>query len=505
MAPPREHAALLRTRRPLVALVLAAFVLGIGGGNVAAQEEPAGPIGEDLFGGYDLSGRGNGVQITYDTPGTFPLPSPVFQATVPEAIATLNGGPSAAALASVAYPGPVVANLGALIDVASGQQSGIPQYPIAARAFHPSGPPEDVQVQPDGTTMAARTSAISANAFASYSGTKAPPAMEFGSLVAGGDSSVVDKKAVARSRAVASDIRILDGLFTIDSVVTDLVASTDGTAGATAGGTTVSGFRFLGLDVVVDRDGMRLAEAPAEGPAPPVLGPLGQPLAPVTDALAGLANEIRTQKAGILDDLLAQAGMSVRLLDPIEVVDGSSANRTANGLVFSFTYVGQEQAQMNQLVGMIPPELRGSIGGQIPNPVNFLVETHIGGFAIAPASVTSVTSPAFLAEDFPLDVGLGDDLLGTDLGTSGFDTPVPALGGETAASDGAAAGDTPIEGDAIASGLGTALPAALVVLLVVASPFFAMGSSRLADNVLDVVETSCPLGLEKPPPPPPET
>jgi hypothetical protein len=212
-------------------------------------------------------------------------------------------------------------------------------------------------------------------------------------------------------------------------------------------------------------------------------------------------NQVRTQKAGILDDVLAQAGMSVRLLDPIEVVSGSSANRTANGLVFSFTYIGQEQAQMNQLVGLVPPELRGSIGGQVPNPVNFLVETHIGGFAIAPGSVTSVTSPSFLVEDFPLDVGLGDDLLGTDLGGTGFDTPVPALDAGPSTGDGATR--TPIDGEAIASGLGTALPAALVILLVLASPFFAMGSSKLADNVLDIAETSCPLGLEKPPPPPP--
>jgi hypothetical protein len=476
-------------------------MLGLGGGAVRAQEDPAagGPTGEDLFGGYELISRGNGVQITYDTPGSFPVASPIFQATVPEALATLNGGPTAAALSSVAYPGPVIADIGALIDVASGQQSGVPRYPIAARSNYPSGPEDDTQAQPDGTTMAAKTSATNANALASYSGAKAPPGMDFGSLQSTADSSIVEKKAVSRAHSEASDITLVDGLFTIDSVITDLVAGTDGTAGVTSGETTVSGMKFLGADVVVDRDGMRLADAPAAGPAPPVLGGIGGGLAPVTDALNGLLAQVREQQAGILDETLAQAGITVKLLDPVETIDGSSANRTANGLIITFSYDGSKQEAMNQLVNLVPPELRGNIGGQVPNPVNFLVANHVGGMAIAPASVSSTTSPSFLAEDIPFDALAGDTggLGGADLGTSGFDTPLPDIDSAT----GGGAGDgTTVDGQPISSALGDAVPAALAIILVLASPFLALGSSKLADNVLDVAETSCPLGLEKPPP-----
>jgi hypothetical protein len=38
----------------------------------------------------------------------------------------------------------------------------------------------------------------------------------------------------------------------------------------------------------------------------------------------------------------------------------------------------------------------------------------------------------------------------------------------------------------------------LVALALLASPFFGIGSSKLADNVLAPVSTSCPIGLDKP-------
>ena len=46
------------------------------------------------------------------------------------------------------------------------------------------------------------------------------------------------------------------------------------------------------------------------------------------------------------------------------------------------------------------------------------------------------------------------------------------------------------------------MPAILVALALLASPLFGLGSSRLADNVLAPVSTSCPIGLDKPPAPP---
>ena len=54
---------------------------------------------------------------------------------------------------------------------------------------------------------------------------------------------------------------------------------------------------------------------------------------------------------------------------------------------------------------------------------------------------------------------------------------------------------------AIASG---SVPALALALLLLASPFFGLATTRLADNVLAPVSTSCPSGLDKPPAPPRE-
>ncbi|MGK2948224.1 MAG: hypothetical protein ACSLFP_06600, partial [Acidimicrobiales bacterium] len=51
----------------------------------------------------------------------------------------------------------------------------------------------------------------------------------------------------------------------------------------------------------------------------------------------------------------------------------------------------------------------------------------------------------------------------------------------------------------ISEALSGALPALLVALVLLASPLFGLGSTRLADNVLAPVSTSCPTGADQPP------
>ena len=67
------------------------------------------------FGGFASSGRANGLQLTYNVENVFPIPAPIFQASVPEASATMESGPTATALGSVAYPGSLLANLPAVV------------------------------------------------------------------------------------------------------------------------------------------------------------------------------------------------------------------------------------------------------------------------------------------------------------------------------------------------------------------------------------------------------
>ena len=64
------------------------------------------------------------------------------------------------------------------------------------------------------------------------------------------------------------------------------------------------------------------------------------------------------------------------------------------GLSLTIAYKGKEQAQLQQLIESIPPELRPSLG-PLPNPIAFLTENHIGGLTLGSATVSALASPPF--------------------------------------------------------------------------------------------------------------
>ena len=61
-------------RRSLALLMGAAALLGHGGRtpDARAQEAPAGPTGEELFGSYTLEARGQGMRVRYEIEGMLP-------------------------------------------------------------------------------------------------------------------------------------------------------------------------------------------------------------------------------------------------------------------------------------------------------------------------------------------------------------------------------------------------------------------------------------------------
>ena len=121
-----------RTRKRFAFLALAAFALGIAGAPAVRAQEADQPD-LDQFGGVIASARGNGLQITYDSPNLVATGSPVVQFSVPEALATISSGPVGYSLASFLFPGPLIADLDAALS-ASGQSTGIPPYPIRSEA-----------------------------------------------------------------------------------------------------------------------------------------------------------------------------------------------------------------------------------------------------------------------------------------------------------------------------------------------------------------------------------
>lgn len=501
---------LRRRRRRLALVVGAASLLGFGGSFPAQAQEgddaaPAGPTGEELFGAYQLEARGIGVQGTYEIEGLLPGGSPVMDLTLPETLARFGSGPSGYGLASLAYPGGIVANFGSLVAQSGGPGDDVPPYPIKAEAFYPAGPTESDASQPGGVQQRVTTDERSVQVDATFPAIDAPPVVSIGSVASASRSAVEGALAIGRSRVALGDVSILGGVITIESLVTDLVAAHNGQTGSTNGGTVASGVRFLGLAASLTEDGLVLDKAPpAEGPAAPLGGALGDAAGP----LAGVAGPLQEQLAAVLDqavpkvdEILARAGISLDIINPHdEQVDSGAATRTTTGLSLTMSYKGREQQALVDLINSVPPELKPNIG-PIPNPVTFMAENHITGLALGPATVSSLATPPFPMIDIPMPdfsddfaPPLGESVL--PLTPAGFSTPTAPLPTPTT-------GTPTTDGtDPISSAVGGAVPAILVALALLASPLFGAGSARLADTTLAAASTSCPMGLDKPPTPP---
>jgi hypothetical protein len=499
---------LWRRRRRLALLVAAASLLGLAGGEpVRAQDAAptAAVTGEQLFGAYQLEARGSGVQAKYEIPGLLPGSAPVLDATVPETLARFSSGPTGYGLASLAFPGPLIAGLGSLVSQTGGDGSQIPPYPIMAEAFFPSGPTEtDTSYGPAVQKVVTGDLGVQVNA--SFPPIAGAPLVDVDAISSATRTAIEGELATSRTRVVLGGIDILGGVIHIDSLVTDMVAVHDGETGSTNGGTTATGVRFLGLAAKLDEHGLTLEKGPAvEGPGAPlggVLGDLAGPLAELTAPVQELLTQVLEQAVPQLDDLLAAAGIELQLLGPEEVQDESgAASRISSGLSLTFTYEGREQQALVDLVNSLPPDLKPGLG-PIPNPIEFLIQNHIAGIALAPASVSALATPPFPVIDTPLGPPVDglplDPGSSLDLGDPGFATPPAPLPPPAAPDAGPSGG--PIE--PISNGLAGAVPAILVALALVASPLFGLGSSRLADNVLAPVSTSCPIGLDQPPAPP---
>lgn len=486
----------------LLLLLATAAVLGGAAQPHGHAQQPPVAASASQFGGFDLLARSTALQAGYNIEGLVPGGAPILLLGLPEAVAKLSNGPTGYALASLAYPGDVLSNLGNIVEQGGGPPGAVPPYPLQQTAQFPGEPNRSEQVTPDGTTMQAVAEEGVSTAFARYSGADAPPVVTAASMVSSTQTVIEEGQVVSRARSELGGVSILGGIITIESVVTDLVAVHDGAAGATGGGTTVSGVEFLGLAASLDERGLVLTEAPppSDGPA----GPLGTALAPAADGLAPLSEPVAAALAEVFDqavpqvnDLLAEAGVTIELVQPHESVgQGVAATRSASGVNLSFTYEGREQEQLQELFFSIPPELRPSFG-PLTNPVGLLVENHITGLTLAPGAVSALASPPFEIGPIPgvapvSPSGPGGQLNLPSLGTPAFSTPAPAI---APSGGGAAPGAT----EPIAAVLSGAIPALLVLLTLLSAPFFGAGSSRLADNVLAATATACPEGLDRPP------
>ena len=495
--------------RPTAAVLVAVAAAAGAGGPVAAA--PA-----DQFGGFELLARGNGVQITYDSPGLVPV-GPAFQASIPEALATSSSGTNYA-LASLAYPGPVLADLSTVLAQSNPDvPKVVPPYPVRTQAFFPSGPPSQAQ-SAGSAEMRSVTDAESSHASAFYSATDVGPLVQSGAIRSNSVTRVEDGKVTSRARVEVTGVDLLGGLFHADSVITDLVAVSDGKTAASDGRTTVSGLTFLGFEATVDREGLHLAERPVDpdrppGPLDPLLGPvLGSTTLPAgaIDSVQPLLESLRDAVSGLapdaaLSDALEKAGVRLRVLEPVATSDKGTATRSAYGLELALEYTASGDPVVGPLLTSLPA---GSLPAECPVPgapvdcspeglVSLLSRTHAGNIGVGPADVrVAATAPfepfeaTFSPSTLPAGAGVAVPAVAPgDVPTAAFSTPAPDLAGGS----GGDGGLLPL------SAFGRALPAVLVVLLLASAPLWAAASRRLADAALAEGGSGCPDDREGPP------
>ena|GEM_PF-2545362 len=512
--PARDRALVLarprrRARRSLVALVTVAFLAAFAG-NGAALAQTSGDTtgGASPFGGYKLEAHGEGVTFTYDSPGLIPgTPSPLFALSLPESLSNTDSGPSSYALSSVVYPGPLVADLPSVLALGGvPQASAIPNYPVRAQAFYPAGPTSaDEQV---GTgRQSVDTGDGMATATTNYGALELPGILRIGQITSMVDTHLEATTGISRTHVELSGVDLLAGLVHIESVVTDIVATTDAKTAATAGTTTVSGLQFLGLPATLDATGLHLAPSPAQPPPPTTAGPLASligPLQPIADALSQLMVSALGTANADLNQLLAQAGIEMKLLSPSEVVHGADGSRLASGLLVTLTYNGSTEPVLSDLLNLIPIESLPSQGlGPIPfsSPqalVLALKATHVLSVGMGAGSVRAAAAPPFTLPAFPGTLPGSGGFAGSPTGTlaAGFTTPAPSLAGT--GGGGATVADALPVRFAGAAPLAGAVVALLVVL---AGAMAAFGGGRIADNVLAAAGSSCPEGLDRVPAP----
>lgn len=494
---------MLRRRRALAALVGVAFVAAIGAnGSAQAQSSGTSDLGSQ-FGGFKIDAAGEGMTFTYNSPGLIPgTPAPLFAASLPESLTNMDSGPSGFALASLVYPGPLVADLPTVLALGGVPNADqIPAYPVRSQAFYPAGPTTASQDVGSGHENVA-TDANSAQAQVVYGAAQVPPAMNVGSITSTSDSHLEQGAVVSRTRVELTGVDIALGVVHMDSIVTDLVANSDGTVSASDGATVVTGMKVLGQPATIDGTGVHLSQPAAAGSSTSSSSPLSAvtgALQPALDPLNKLLLDTLGRANADVNTLLEQGGITVRLIEPNEVKAGSEVSRLASGVLVTITYNGSTEPVLSDILNLIPVESLPSQGvGPIPfsspqSIVLALKATHVETIGLAAGHVHVTAAPPFTLPTSPSTGGVS----APGLPGSTFNTPTPSLG---SAGGGGSGGGGSSLGSTIPLGFvgGSPLAAAVsLLLLLLSGSAFWFGSGRLADNVLTVASSSCPEGLDR--------
>ena len=431
-----------RLRRGLAVLMAAGGAALLAASPVLAQAEVR--TQTDLF-GYDLEAHASPVSVRFFE-DFIPIPTdpgePQFEITGSYTGAKLGTGPNGRAVASSIWPGAAV---GDGFGTLAGDESQT--YPVRAAARYP-GRGEDSwsqQTAIDGTGAGMFAQARGLDVVARSEGGGVPPEaaalVDVGQVRSESVTTVKDGQAQAHSVATISDVRLLDGLIVLDSVSTELGASSDGNGASTSGHTTVGGIEVLGMPVRLTDQGAVVVppsdgEDEGDGAGNP-LQPLQDLLGPVNQAIQQLTDDL------VADGLEETLGIRIEALDHREDLEGAVGERTAEGVSITVD-LGVLRGYLDPLLDVVPiGDLLGAIpeddGGGVQQ-VKGLVFELLGlapkmQYVVGSGFVAASASPAFEMPALapppapPPPPMTGGTTTGTTVPSSGVSLPPPTSSG----------------------------------------------------------------------------
>jgi hypothetical protein len=390
------------------------------------------------------------VAVAYKPENLLPIASPIDLSS-PDALATIASGPSTFARASVADPGDLLANPDALLTLFSAdyQQGTIPPYPFRVAASSGVGEPSAESNPAPGLNARVNADGQGSSARATMPGLAAPAVATAGSITSTATTSTDGEKVTLHARTEVHSFNLL-GVVTIESLVTDVSATSDGVKTDVKGATTISGAAVAGSPVTIDGEGVHGAGGP-------------------------------------LNDQLAAAGITMTLTGPVEQ-DGETAGQVMAAGLHIVIDSKPSQPVIGPLVDLVPPN-------DLPMVEDLLVLTrvrHLQYIDVGRGHVSLVTRGQPIAESASVD-------LGSDLPPAPASVDAASLVGDTLAAPAAPpAGDVdtttraapePASATTLATGIG-----ALALLALLAQPFLGHQLSRLATALLAPgAAGSCPL------------
>ena len=334
-----------------------------------------------------------------------------------------------------------------------------PVYPYRVSATSGLGAPTDEVTAAPGLHASVRADETGSGAEATMPFLAAPAILRAGTLSASASTTLDAGTVTVRSRTAITGVDLL-GLVAIDSIVTDLTATSSGGETTTEGGTVVTGATVLGQPVTIDASG--IAAGNGSGGSNPVV-----------DAV---------------DEALRQVGITLTVAEPVALAGGSAGQLAAAGLRIDLEASERTFPALGDALDALPP-MDALVPG-LPSVEDVLAAArarHLVSVAVGGASVSLSGRSSGAGREAPTGSVATPALPGpasNQLVLDPIAPPAPSVDG------GVAAPATEPTAAGFGEGVGTV---ALLVLLL--QPFLGDRLARAATTLLAPEDaSSCPRG-----------